>query len=146
MLGDLSGKRVCVTEGSSSLKLLQGLIERGLLHDVVIDPVPDRTRCLVELQDGEVDAYFGHDSFLAGIRVQDANLEQVDLLDQPDSVSHYGIAIAKGHTDLVRFVNGVLESMHADGRWDALFEELQTELPTLDDAAQPDPAYRDAPA
>ena len=59
-------------------------------------------------------------------------------------MSHYGIAIAKGHRDLVRLVNGVLESMHADGSWDALARDLEHTLPELPRAVQPVPQYRDA--
>jgi len=67
----------------------------------------------------------------------------VDLLPPEDTVSHYGIAIAKDRRDLVRFVNGVLESMHADGSWDELFARLQDDLDGLQPLQQPTPVYRD---
>ena len=51
-----------------------------------------RTECLLALQQGEADAYFGHDTFLYGMLEQDPTLVVRDLLDPTVTVSHYGIA------------------------------------------------------
>lgn len=138
---DLDGRTVCVTAGSSSKRIMQQQVPEAVLVEV-----PDRTGCLLKLQEGDADAYFGHDSFLYGMLVQDPTVEiRTGLLPDDVTVSHYGIAIAKDRIDLVRFVNAVLATMHDDGEWDALYRELQQDLPGLPDATQPVPAYRDAP-
>ena len=137
---DLQGRTVCVTESSSSLTIL-----KDNAPDVDRLEQPDRTGCLVALQEGEVDAYFGHDSFLYGMLLQDPNVE-IRALDLDDAVvvSHYGIAINEENVEFVRFVNGVLEEMRVDGTWNRLFkDDLKAELPDLPAQAQPEPKYRD---
>jgi polar amino acid transport system substrate-binding protein len=109
---DLAGKTVCMTAGSSSIKTLATVLE-GL--DVKArNPmlVPARTDCLVALQEGTADAYFGHETFLYGMAIQDPT---VRIVDESQSTQHYGIAIAQGNENFVRFVNGVLEQMRANG-------------------------------
>jgi polar amino acid transport system substrate-binding protein len=70
----------------------------------------------VALQQGLVDAVTSDDSILLGFQAQDPYTKIVGprFADEP-----YGMAISKAHPDFVRFVNGVLAQMRADGRWRA---------------------------
>jgi polar amino acid transport system substrate-binding protein len=119
-LASLAGKRVCSAAGSTSLQNLANAPSR---------PVPvavrDWTDCLVMLQQGQVDAFSTDDAILVGMAAQDPNTEVVGprFTDEP-----YGIAVAKGREDLVRFVNAVLERMRADGTWTALYRRWLTKL------------------
>lgn len=119
-LDSLGGRRVCSAAGSTSLLNLANAPSR---------PVPvavrDWTDCLVMLQQGQVDGFSTDDAILVGMAAQDPNTEVVGLrfTDEP-----YGIAVAKGREDLVRFVNGVLERIRADGTWTALYQRWLTEL------------------
>ena len=135
-LGELAGATVCVTTQSSSIGLLEDHVPEAEPY-----PVRDRTGCLLALQEGEVDAYLGHDSFLYGMMAQDPNVEMLDLLDPADSVSNYGIAIAHGREDLVRFVNAVLEDVRTDGTWQKLHRRLERDL-ALPRASPPPAQYR----
>jgi polar amino acid transport system substrate-binding protein len=111
-LSDLGGKRVCATAGSTSL----GLLKRSPAKPIPF-PVAQRTDCLVALQEGRVAAISTDDSFLLGFKAQDPNTKIVGprLADEP-----YGMAIAHGHPEFVRFVNSVLERLRRDGEWKAI--------------------------
>jgi polar amino acid transport system substrate-binding protein len=104
---DLANKRVCATKGSTSSTNFQRIQPAAEMVEVA-----NRTECLVALQDGRVDAVTADDTILYGFQAQDRTTRVLDtrLSDEP-----YGLAINKGQPDFVRFVNGVLERMRADG-------------------------------
>jgi polar amino acid transport system substrate-binding protein len=110
----LSGKRVCAVSGTTSLSKLFELDPRPTLFSVSA-----WTDCLVMLQQGQVDAISTDDVVLSGLAAQDPNVEVVG-----DSIAAepYGIGVKKGNSDLVRFVNGVLDQMRADGTWERLYQ------------------------
>ena len=110
---DLSGKRVCVARGTTSMEQVQR-----------IDPPPTIITtvtwadCLVALQQQEVDAVSTDNAILAGLVAQDPYLHIVgpSMAEQP-----YGIGVNLANTGLVRFVNGTLARIRADGTWDTLY-------------------------
>jgi polar amino acid transport system substrate-binding protein len=109
----LSGKRVCVVWGTTSLSTLFALDPRPTLFGV------DRwTDCLVMLQQGQVDAISTDDVVLSGVAAQDPNVE---VVGPSIAVEPYGVGMRRESSDLVRFVNGVLERMRVDGTWERLY-------------------------
>ena len=91
------------------------------------------------LQQGQVDAISTDDAVLKGLARQDPNVNVVG-----DSIAKepYGIGVNQQQEDLVRFVNGVLERIRADGTWQRLYEHrlLQTLGPSQ---GPPELRYRD---
>jgi polar amino acid transport system substrate-binding protein len=111
----LSGKRVCAAFGTTSISALFALNPRPTLFGV-----DTWTDCLVMLQQGQVDAISTDDVVLDGLAKQDPmNVEVVGASLGPEP---YGVGIKKENADLVRFVNGVLEQMRADGTWQRLYD------------------------
>jgi polar amino acid transport system substrate-binding protein len=112
-IADLGGKRVCAAAGSTSIVN----IAHAPSHPVPVS-VADWTDCLVMLQQGQVDAISTDDTILAGMATQDPNTKLVGgrFTDEP-----YGVAVSRSALDLVRFVNGVLDRMRADGTWAAIY-------------------------
>jgi polar amino acid transport system substrate-binding protein len=111
---DLSGKRVCAVRGTTSLSALFALDPRPTLFGV-----SSWTDCLVMLQQGQVDAVSTDDVVLFGLAAQDPNTE---VVGPSMGIEPYGVGIKKENTDLVRFVNGVLDEMRADGTWQRLYD------------------------
>ncbi len=117
---DLSGKRVCVARGTTSLQRIREIAPPPIVVEVV-----NWADCLVTLQQRQVDAISTDDSILAGLVSQDPYLHLVgpNMGTQP-----YGIGIKLDDTGLVRFVNGTLERIRRDGTWNALYRKWLTVL------------------
>lgn len=114
-IADLAGKRVCIVRGTTSLDN----IRRGQPAASILT-VPSWADCLVVLQQRQVDAVSTDDAILAGMAAQDP---YTAVVGDPISSEPYGIGISKGSDDLVRFVNGTLERIRADGTWTRLHRQ-----------------------
>ncbi|KXF50467.1 ABC transporter substrate-binding protein [Rhodococcus sp. SC4] len=130
---DLAGKRVCTAGDTTSLDTV-----RRVQPEATIVAVPDWDDCLVVLQQRQADAASTDDSILAGLAAQDPNLE---IVGPPLESEPYGIGVNKNNDDLVRFVNGTLDRMRADGTWTRLYDNWLTVLGPA--AGPPAPTYRD---
>ncbi|MFJ3404306.1 glutamate ABC transporter substrate-binding protein [Promicromonospora sp. NPDC090134] len=112
-IDDLDGQRVCAPEGTTTLERLEQW------EGVEAVPAATHTTCLVLFQQGAVDAITGDDTVLAGFAAQDPYAKVVGdaVSDEP-----YGVGVPAGNADMVRFVNGVLEDMVADGQWEESYD------------------------
>lgn len=131
-LNSLAEHRVCAPRGTSTLTQIQQLAPRAELV-----PSDTHTGCLVLFQQGRVDAITGDDTVLAGLAAQDPYavvLPGAAFTEEP-----YGIGVPADHVDMARFVNGVLERMNTDGRWQASYDRWLR--PTLGEGRQPTPVY-----
>ncbi|MBM7459626.1 polar amino acid transport system substrate-binding protein [Rhodococcus coprophilus] len=132
-VSDLVGRRVCIVDGTTSLERM-----REVQHAASILTVPSWADCLVVLQQGQVDAVSTDDTILAGFAAQDPYLE---VVGESLGTESYGIGITRGKDDLVRFVNGTLERIRADGTWADLYDRY---LSVLGPAPEPPaPTYVD---
>ncbi len=131
---DLAGKRVCAARGTTSIGRLQQRVP-----SVRMSTVSTWADCLVVLQQGEVDAVSTDDAILAGLAKQDPYVHVVgaSLGEEP-----YGVGINSTQPDLVRFVNGVLDKIRADGTWYEIYNRwLASVLGPI--YYPPQPIYRD---
>jgi len=127
--------RVCAVRGTTSLPALSELDPRPTVF-----AVNNWTDCLVMLQQAQVDAISTDDSVLWGLKKQDPN---VDLVGGSIGLEPYGIGIKRENRDLVRFVNGVLAQMRADGTWQRLYDKWLVEF--APSPGPPIPRYEDGP-
>ena len=132
-VADLSGKRVCVARGTTSLHRIQEIEPPPVIVSVV-----NWADCLVAMQQREIDAVSTDDSILAGLVEEDPYLHIVgpNMGTQP-----YGIGVQLDNTGLVKFVNGTLERVRRDGTWNTLYRKWLTVLGPA--PAPPIPKYTD---
>ena len=117
---DLSGRRVCVVPGTTSLTRVQQIDPAPIVVSVVT-----WADCLVAMQQRQVEAVSTDDTILAGLVTQDPYLH---IVGPSMSQEPYGIGINLANTGLVRFVNGTLARIRADGTWTALYRKWLTAL------------------
>ncbi|MBH0778152.1 glutamate ABC transporter substrate-binding protein [Nocardia bovistercoris] len=132
-VADLAGKRVCVVRGTTSLERI-----RREQPAATLLTVPTWADCLVVLQQRQVDAVSTDDAILAGLAAQDP---YTALVGASISAEPYGIGIPRDADDLVRFVNGTLERIRADGTWTRLHRQWLSILGDPD--SPPSPVYQD---
>ncbi|MBS9535304.1 glutamate ABC transporter substrate-binding protein [Mycobacterium sp. M1] len=130
---DLSGKRVCVAQGTTSLRRIRQINPAPIIISVV-----NWADCLVALQQHQVDAASTDDSILAGLKAQDPYLH---IVGTSMDAEPYGIGINLHNTGLVRFVNGTLERIRRDGTWNTLYRKWLTPLGPA--PVPPTPRYSD---
>jgi polar amino acid transport system substrate-binding protein len=136
-LDTLAGHKVCAPIATSSM---DNLIR--LAPDAQPVGAANHTGCLVLLQEGKVDAITGDDTVLAGLAAQDPYAVVLD--EDAFTTEPYGVGIPADQVDMVRFVNGVLEKLHADGSWEASYAKWLA--PTLGKSpGQPTPQYGRTP-
>jgi polar amino acid transport system substrate-binding protein len=116
-----AGKPVCASAQSTPIQVMN-----ALPHPPRTVGLPQAIDCLVALQEGRIDAISTDDSILLGFKTQDPNTKIIgsSLADVP-----YGMVISKAHPDFVRFVNGIIAQLRADGTWRRLFDNWLGHIP-----------------
>ncbi len=131
-VADLSNKKVCAPVGSTSLVNIK---QKNSLVEAV--GLPNHTDCLVQLQQGKVDAITGDDAILAGFKAQDPTTVVVDGLEL--SNEPYGLGVPLKHKDFAAYINSVLEQARKDGSWQQAYDTWLK--PALLAGTQPVPQY-----
>jgi len=131
---DLADKKVCATEGSTSIKNLAKLEPRAIPY-----PVTLRTECLVALQEDKVAAITSDDVILYGFQLQDPYTK---IVGPPFSKEPYGMAINNKHPEFVRFVNAVLARERSYGTWASIYDHWLGPITHRPAPSPPQPHYR----
>ncbi|MGK5530781.1 glutamate ABC transporter substrate-binding protein [Streptomyces sp. URMC 129] len=141
----LDGMRVCRANGSTAARLLD-----SESHGAQLVGADNHLDCLVRVQLGLADALMTDGALAAGHLAQDPSMRLADTALTHES---YGVAMNLADTDLVSWVNAVLEDYRAPGpdgepsewlrsydRWLARYlYDPATDPPP----APPEPRYRD---
>jgi ABC-type amino acid transport substrate-binding protein len=109
-------KKVCTAKGSTSELNLP-----ALQPDVEIILQDAYSQCVQLLRNKQADAVSTDDVILLQFVKQDP--DAFELSDETFSKEPYGAGIKKGHDDFVELVNGVIQDMKDDGRWESLYRK-----------------------
>jgi glutamate transport system substrate-binding protein len=122
--GDLTGKRVCTWDGTTSRVAL------GELKDVVSVGGTDAAQCVQKLREGLVDAVSTDQALLYGFVQHSAGKEDLRVVPglTVGAPQHYGIGLAKGHREDCRRLAQWLKGYVGGREWQGNFREA---LPLL---------------
>jgi polar amino acid transport system substrate-binding protein len=115
---DLAGRKVCSGSGttnSEDMINLAGTQRQSGKTPLVPVAVSDTSECLMLLQRGQIDAIYTDVLILQGFLLQDPGTVLLNYRASRAAVSAIAMSGDPGDADLVRFVNGVLAGMRADG-------------------------------
>jgi ABC-type amino acid transport substrate-binding protein/DNA-binding CsgD family transcriptional regulator len=112
---DLAGKSVCIINSGFITPQLALEIRRSqpAVRGIVIT---DRDHCLSALHTGKVDAIYGHSPDTVTATMEDPTVVFTNTLQVPRL---WAYAVPKGHPEFVQFLNGLVEQLQKDGRWNA---------------------------
>jgi len=115
-LDDLAGKTVAVVQGAIQDKDVEQLQPKA--NRIKFGKVSE---AVLAVKGGRADAY-AHDDVLVLTRVR----ENADLkaVGKPFMPRPYGIAVRKGDTDFIKWVNAELAKMKQDGTYDRLWKKF----------------------
>jgi glutamate transport system substrate-binding protein len=114
-LEDLAGNSVCTALGSTYEETIR---EEAPEADLKL--VDTYSECLELLQNEAIDAISTDDVILTGMIIQDDTLEMVG---DPLTIEPYGVGIKDGDKQLKDFVDGVLQKVEQDGRWEDTYQK-----------------------
>jgi glutamate transport system substrate-binding protein len=115
--GDVKGKRVCSTAGSTSIKRVE---EKYQARPV---PYGTYTECVQQLLEKSVDAVTTDGALLLGYAAE--RPEELKVVGEPFSEERYGVGYRKGDQQMCEFLNKTLDRSYRDGTWvDALSKTL----------------------
>lgn len=124
---DLNGKKVCSVQGSTSEKNVVAKAPQAELLSLT-----GYAACVSSMKDGRVEAVSTDDIILAGFAAADNTLK---LVGGQFTLEPYGIGMKQGKTDMVAFVDTLLDNWYKDGTWDGIYEKYLGEVEGLPSAA-----------
>lgn len=104
-LGDLSGKIVAASEGTTNLEALQQVIAEGRFAPAALTTTETHAKGFLELQQGRIDAYFTDASLLTGLRANAPNPADYVIVQDAIHLEPYGWMVPENDSDWRDFVN-----------------------------------------
>lgn len=114
-LDDLGGKTVAVVQGAIQDKDVEQLQPKA--NRLKFGKVSE---AVLAVTGGRADAYVHDDIVVLSLAKEHADLKAVG---KPFVPRPYGIAVRKGDTEFINWVNAELRKMHADGTYDRLWKK-----------------------
>lgn len=126
----LAGKTNCITTGSTSHDLvIKALKEKYGIDSIKSIALGSYPECVLALKQGRADFVGTDQGTLVGLAKQSSG---VKVLPQLLSSESWGMAVAKGNTDLLDAVNASIATAFKDGTWTKAYEKWVDAAPPQD--------------
>ena len=121
-LGDLSGKAITTTTGTTTFGQLRKLsLERNLNLSVV--PAKDHADGFLLLESGRAQAFAMDDILLAGLMLNAKNPDDYAIVGEPLQVEAYACMLRKDDPGFKKLVDGTLVAMMKSGEFEKLYKK-----------------------
>ena len=121
-LGDLSGKAIATTTGTTTFGQLRKLsLERNLNLSVV--PAKDHADGFLLLESGRAQAFAMDDILLAGLMLNAKNPDDYAIVGEPLQVEAYACMLRKDDPGFKKLVDGTLVAMMKSGEFEKLYKK-----------------------
>jgi glutamate/aspartate transport system substrate-binding protein len=140
--GDLKGKNVVVTAGTTSERIIREMNAKDKMGMNVIS-AKDHGESFLTLQSGRAAAFMLDDALLAGERAKARRAEDWVIVGTPQSKEAYGMMIRKGDDDFKKLVDETIAQAETSGEAAKLYQKwfqspippkgLNLDLPLSDD-------------
>ena len=113
---DMAQRTVCVPNETTTLLgplQTEATQSQPLLKGMIVAPL---AQCLSALRTGRADALYDHSAGTLPAYASDPSVVYTPTLLAPRM---WGFAVPKGHPEFVQFLNGLVEQLYKDGRWNA---------------------------
>lgn len=115
-IGDLAGRKVCVTVGSTFSQVL-----KKVEPDAIPYGANGYAECAQLLKTRSVDAIFTEDVVLTGLVIQ--NPDEFKIVGDAVTEEPFGAAMSPDSKEFLQFVNATLDAAKTDGRWHESYEK-----------------------
>jgi len=113
-MSDLSGKKVGVAKGTTTIEQLRNFLQQNLI-DAEIVLVPDRTEGMKRLNRGGIDALASDQIVLIGQVIEAINPERYSLVNEVFSYEPYAFMVRRNDADFRLLVNRVISQLYRNG-------------------------------
>lgn len=119
-MSDLSGKRVGVAKGTTTIEQLRSYLKQNLIDaEVVI--VADRTEGMKRLNRGGIDALASDQIVLIGQVIEAINPDRYSLVSEVFSYEPYGFMVRRDDADFRLLVNKAISQLYRNGEQADIF-------------------------
>ncbi len=121
-LSDLSGKKVGVVKGTTTVEQLENHLEKNLIDaEVVI--VSDREKGMDLLNRAEIDAYASDQIVLIGQVIESRSSKRYSLADETFSYEPYGLVLRRDDADFRMVANRAISQIYRSGQHVQIFKK-----------------------
>ena len=118
----LTGKKLGVRRGSTTETALNNTLASTATFAEVVR-FNDHAAAMAAMENGELDAYFGDQSILAGLWLSSPVRGNLKLSTNLLTIEKHGLAMARGDTEFRLLVDRLLSNMYARGVMQAIFQQ-----------------------